>query len=130
MKYYHRKVDVMGRRQVVRQLVLVQPSRRFESFRPSLKKDSRKRVFFVAEGFFESPLTKRYLIVLFGRVPQFKKDSRKRVFFVAEEFFESPLTKRYLIVLFGRVPQFKKRLSQEGLFCCGRIFTFGSHPLS
>lgn len=29
--------DIMGRRQVVRQLVLVQPSRRFESFRPSQK---------------------------------------------------------------------------------------------
>ena len=26
--------EIMGRRQVVRQLVLVQPSRRFESFRP------------------------------------------------------------------------------------------------
>ena len=30
-------IKAMGRRQVVRQLVLVQPSRRFESFRPSQK---------------------------------------------------------------------------------------------
>ena len=37
----------MGRRQVVRQLVLVQPSRRFESFRPSQLKDSLSRVFFI-----------------------------------------------------------------------------------
>ena len=36
----------MGRRQVVRQLVLVQPSQRFESFRPRILKKSSLELFF------------------------------------------------------------------------------------
>ena len=36
----------MGRRQVVRQLVLVQPSQRFESFRPRILKKSSNELFF------------------------------------------------------------------------------------
>ena len=50
--WYNIIINVMGRRQVVRQLVLVQPSRRFESFRPSQLKDSHKRVFFYLSWFY------------------------------------------------------------------------------
>ena len=38
--------DPLGRRQVVRQLVLVQPSQRFESFRPRILKKSSLELFF------------------------------------------------------------------------------------
>ena len=47
--------QVMGRRQVVRHLVLVQTSRRFESFRPRIYKklfSQAVREFFIAENIF------------------------------------------------------------------------------
>ena len=60
----------MGRRQVVRHLVLVQAFQRFESFRPSTFKESPKRLSFIVFQSSSVEILNKYVNIYIGKRPQ------------------------------------------------------------